>query len=313
MWHTIGIDEVKRRLDVNYNVGLTDKEVLKRREKFGENSLVDAKKDSLFIKFIRQFNDFMIIILIAAAVISSTTSYIKGTNEYIDSVIIIFIVVVNAVLGLVQEDKAEKSLEALKKMASPMAKVKRNGEIIHIPSSELVPGDLIIIETGCYVPADSRLIRSYNLKVEESSLTGENVPVTKDANVILKKDIPTGDMINMIWSGTVVVSGHAEAVVTETGMNTKVGKIATMIISNESPETPLQRKLRRSRKKIGVSSTSNMLPYIYYRNSEENISYTNVYDFNWISCSSYTRGASSYCYNTSFYRCNSNGKEKCYN
>ena len=267
MWHTIGIDEVRRKLKTNYNVGLTDEDVIIRKKEFGENKLVEGKKDSLFIKFIKQFNDFMIIVLIAAAIISSITSYVEGTNEYIDSIIIISIVVVNAILGLVQENKAEKSLEALKKMSAPTAKAKRNGEILSIPSSELVPGDYIIVETGCYVPADARLIKSYNLKVEESSLTGETVPVLKDANVILQKDIPTGDMINMIFASTIVVHGHAEAVVTETGMDTKVGKIATMIISDESPETPLQRKLRRSRKKIRVSSFINMFSNIYYRNS----------------------------------------------
>lgn len=199
----------------------------------------------MFIKFIKQFNDFMIIVLIGAAIVSSVMSYFEGTNEYIDSIIIIFIVVLNAVLGLIQESKAEKSLEALKQMAAPTTKVKRDGEILNIPSSELVPGDYIIIETGGYVPADSRLIKSYNLKVEESSLTGETVPVQKEAKVILKNDILAGDMINMIFQATIVVNGHGEAIVTETGMNTKVGKIATMIIADEAPETPLQRKLRR--------------------------------------------------------------------
>jgi len=247
MWHTIGIDEVRRKLGVNFNVGLTSEEVLARREKYGENRLVESKKDSLFIKFLKQFKDFMIIVLIAAAAISAITSYIEGTNEYIDSIIIIAIVVINAVLGLVQENKAEKSLEALKKMAAPTAKVKRNGEIVRVPSSELVPGDIVIIETGCYVPADARLIRAYNLKVEESSLTGETVPVLKDANVVLKKDILTGDMINMIWGSTIAAAGHGEAAITETGMNTKVGHIAAMIISDEAPQTPLQRRLRRSR------------------------------------------------------------------
>jgi len=267
MWHTIGIDEVRRKLRVNFNLGLTNQEVLRRREEFGENKLAAGKKDSLFIKFIKQFNDFMIIILIAAAAVSAVTSYIEGTNDYIDSIIIIFIVVVNAILGLVQENKAEKSLEALKKMSAPTARVKRNGEIIHISSSELVPGDVVIIEAGCYVPADARLIKSYNLKVEESSLTGETIPASKDANLILQKDIPTGDMINMIWSSTIVAGGHGEAVITETGMNTKVGHIAAMIISDEAPETPLQRKLRRSGKKIRTCSTCNMLFNIYDRNS----------------------------------------------
>ncbi|MCL2341497.1 MAG: HAD-IC family P-type ATPase [Firmicutes bacterium] len=267
MWHTIGIDEARRKLRTNFNVGLTGEEVLRRREEFGENKIADSKKDSLFIKFIKQFNDFMIMVLIGAAVVSAVMSYIEGSNDYIDSIIIIFIVALNAVLGLVQENKAEKSLEALKNMSAPTAKVKRNGAIARMPSGELVPGDIIIVEAGGYVPADARLIKAYNLKVEESSLTGETAPVSKNADVILQNNIPTGDMINMIWSSTIVAGGHGEAVITEIGMDTKIGHIAAMIISDESPETPLQRKLRRSGEKVGTCSTCNMFFNICYRNS----------------------------------------------
>lgn len=198
----------------------------------------------------------MIIILIIAAGISAIMSYLQKTNEYLDSIIIIAIVVLNAIMGLVQESKAEKSIEALKKMSAPVTKVKRNGNIETIKAEELVPGDYIILETGCYVPADARLLNTYNLKIEESALTGETIPVIKDANGILEKNVQVGDMTNMVFATTIVVNGHAEAIVTETGMNTKVGKIAKMIITDESPETPLQRKLRRSRKKTGTSSTS---------------------------------------------------------
>ena len=146
----------------------------------------DKKKESIVIRFIKQFNDFMIIILIVASLISALVAKLEGNNDYIDSIIIIAIVVFNAIMGLVQEEKAEKSLEALKKMSAPMAKVKREGKIIQVKGTEIVPGDIVILEAGNFVPADCRLIDSYNLKVEESSLTGETVPVLKDANVILK-------------------------------------------------------------------------------------------------------------------------------
>lgn len=249
MWHTISLGETVKKLNTDLNTGLSEEQVKKIRERTGENKLTESKRESIFIKFIKQFNDFMIIILIAAAVLSAIMAYVEGTGDYLDSVIIIFIVVLNAIMGVVQEAKAEKSLDALKKMSAPTAKVKRDGIIKEIPSTEVVPGDYIIIETGSYIPADSRLVKSYNLKVEESALTGETVPVLKDEKAVLKENIPIGDMINMVWGATIAVSGHAEAIVTDIGMNTKVGKIATLIISDDAPETPLQKKLRRSTEK----------------------------------------------------------------
>lgn len=185
----------------------------------------------------------MIITLIIAAIISAVISKMNGESDYMDSIIIIAIVIFNAVMGLVQEQKAEKSLEALKKMSAPIAKVKRSGKVVEIESENVVPGDIVILETGSFVPADCRLINSYNLKIEESSLTGENVPEEKDATRILKSNTSMGDICNMAYATTIVVNGHGEAVVTETGMNTKVGKIAGMIIEDEAPETPIQKKL----------------------------------------------------------------------
>lgn len=249
MWSTMPLGEVVRKLNTDLNTGLREEQAIKIREKSGENKLIESKKESLFVKFIKQFNDFMIIILIIAALISAVMAYVEGTGDYLDSIIIIFIVVLNAIMGVIQEAKAEKSLEALKKMSAPTAKVKRNGVIKEIPSTEVVPGDYIIIETGSYIPADARLVKSYNLKLEESALTGETVPVLKDEKVVLKENAPIGDMINMVWGATIAVSGHAIGIVTDTGMNTKVGKIASLIISDEAPETPLQKKLRRSSEK----------------------------------------------------------------
>ncbi len=253
MWHTKAINEVEVNFRTNVQIGLNEKEVEERHKHFGENKLADTKKESIFIKFIKQFNDFMIIILIIASIISALVSKLDGSGDYIDSVIIIAIVILNAVMGVVQEAKAEKSLEALKTMTAPTAKVKRNGKIVNIKSEEVVPGDIIILEAGNYVPADARLIKSSNLKVEESSLTGETVPVLKDENVILRENVPIGDMVNMVFSSCIVVNGHGEALVTETGMNTKVGKIAGMILKDEAPETPIQKKLAEVGKTLGIA------------------------------------------------------------
>ena len=253
MWHTKAINEVEENFRTNVSNGLNEKEVEERKNHFGENKLADKKKESIFIKFVKQFNDFMIIILIIASIISALVAKMDGSGDYVDSVIIIAIVVLNAIMGVVQEAKAEKSLEALKEISAPTAKVRRNGKILTIKAEEVVPGDIVLLESGNYVPADIRLIKTSNLKVEEASLTGETVPVLKDENVILDKDVPIGDMINMVFSSCIVVNGHGEGVVTETGMNTKVGKIANMIIEDEAPETPIQKKLAEVGKTLGIA------------------------------------------------------------
>ena len=252
MWQSFNINEVARKLRTNIENGLTKEEAENRRNKHGPNKLDEQKKENLFIRFIKEFNDFMIIILIIAAIISALVSFMQGENDYIDSIIIISIVVLNAIMGLVQEAKAEKSLEALKDMSAPVAKVRRNGRIETVKGTEVVPGDIVLLEAGNFVPADCRLINSYNLKIEESSLTGETVPILKAANVLLEEKTPIGDTLNMAFANTIVVNGHAEAIVTDIGMNTKVGKIAKMIITNESPETPIQRKLGEVGKTLGI-------------------------------------------------------------
>lgn len=253
MWHTLSMIEVEKKLATNMQKGLSSKEALKRKKTFGDNKLEEKKKESFLKKFIDQFKDFMIIILLIAAVISAVMSYVQGTNEYMDSIIIVAIVVFNAVMGLVQEFKAEKSLEALKKLSAPTARVKRDGKMLTIDSLDLVPGDIITLEAGSLVPADCRLINAYNLKVEESALTGETVPVLKDVNVKLSSHINLGDVLNMVFSSTIVTNGHADAIVTETGMKTKVGSIAKMIITDTAPETPLQKKLGDVGKKLGIA------------------------------------------------------------
>ena len=195
----------------------------------------------------------MIIILIISSIISVIVSNMQGENDYIDSIIIIAIVILNAIMGLVQEAKAEKSIESLKKVTPQISKVLRNSKVQEVDANELVPGDIIILEAGNYVPADCRLIESFNLKIEESSLTGETEPVEKITNKLKQSNVPIGDMKNMAFMATVVVNGHAKAVVTETGMNTKVGKIANMIIEDEAPETPIQRKLAQVGKVLGTT------------------------------------------------------------
>ena len=253
MWYTLSTKEVEKQMQTNIEFGLNEKQVEDKQNKFGLNKLEEKKKESIVIKFIKQFNDFMIIILIIASIISAVVARLEGSNDYFDSIIIIAIVVFNAIMGLVQEAKAEKSLEALKKMTAPTCRVKRNGKISTIKSEQIVSGDIVLLEAGNYVPADCRLISSSNLKIEESSLTGETVPVLKEANSILKEKTALGDMVNMAFSTTIVVNGHGEAIVTDIGMNTKVGKIAKMIITNEAPETPIQKKLEEVGKSLGIA------------------------------------------------------------
>ena len=252
MWETKEIREIERSIRTNIKIGLKNEEAQNRIKQYGKNEIKDKKKESIFIKFIKQFNDFMIIILIIASIVSAIVAKWEGTGDYFDSIIIIAIVVMNAIMGVVQEAKAEKSLEALKNMTAPVAKVRREGKVITVPSSEVVPGDVILLEVGNYVPADSRLIYSSNLKVEESSLTGETLPVLKEAETILPPNQPIGDMLNMVFASTIVVNGHGEAVVCETAMNTKVGQIANMIIENEAPQTPIQKKLAGVGKTLGI-------------------------------------------------------------
>lgn len=253
MWHSSSVEEVSKKLKTNINIGLSEEEAQKRFERYGPNNLKEKKKESIFVKFIKQFNDFMIITLIIAAIISAVVSKLNGEADYIDSIIIVAIVIFNAIMGLVQEQKAEKSLEALKKMSAPNAKVRRNGRVQEIDATMVVPGDIVILEAGNYVPADCRLINSYNLKIEESALTGETIPSLKDSSKILKENTAMGDLCNMVFATTIVVNGHGEAIVVETGMNTRVGKIAGMIIEDESPETPIQKKLAEVGKILAIA------------------------------------------------------------
>ncbi len=252
MWETLRKEEVVRNFKTNLRTGLNEEEVVFRRSKYGKNKLEDKPKESLLVKFLKQFNDFMIIILIIASIVSACVSYFQGENDYIDSIIIIAIVILNAIMGVVQEAKAEKSIEALQEMTPLKAKVIREGVTKEINAEELVPGDIVILEAGNYVPADCRLLESHNLKIEESSLTGETEAVLKDADMIAKKGITLGDMLNMAFMASIVVNGTGKAVVTDIGMNTNVGKIAGMIIDEKTQETPIQKKLGQVGKVLGL-------------------------------------------------------------
>ena len=252
-WFNETVDETVKCLETNEEKGLNSSEVESRKEKYGLNELAAKKKKSTFVKFLEQFKDFMIIVLIISAVISGIVGVKQeGISGITDTVIILVVVIVNAIIGVLQENKAEKSLEALQKLSSHVAKVIRNGKLEVVQSKELVPGDIVILETGDYVPADLRIIEAVNLKAQESALTGESVPVEKMAARIEDERIGLGDRINMLFSSSLITYGRGKAVVVETGMNTEVGKIADIINSAEEGETPLQGKLNKLGKTLGI-------------------------------------------------------------
>ncbi|MDR3239710.1 MAG: HAD-IC family P-type ATPase, partial [Clostridiales bacterium] len=255
-WHSVTAPEALRRLDTDAARGLTEEAARRRLSESGPNALREKKKTGLAVKFFQQFNDFMIMILLAAAAVSFGVSWINGERDFVDPIIILAIVVLNAVLGLVQESRAEKSLEALKKLSSPAAKVLRDGKCLHIEAEKLTPGDMILLETGDCVPADGRLITSVNLRVGESALTGESSEAEKNAALICPENAPLGDRRNMVFSGGFVAYGRGTAVVTATGMDTEVGRIAGMIMTHEAPETPLQKKLEATGKTLGAVALS---------------------------------------------------------
>lgn len=234
--------------------GLSAGEADERLEKNGRNKLAEAKKDSLFKRFMMQLADPMIIILIAAAVISGVTSFYSG-ESFADVIIILAVVIINAILGILQESKAEKAIEALQEMSAATSKVLRDGKITNIKSEELVVGDVVILEAGDSVPADGRIIECASMKVEEAALTGESVPVEKTADTIdlgEEKDIPLGDRKNMVYMGSTVVYGRGAAVICDTGMDTEMGKIADALAQAKDGKTPLQLKLAQLSKILTV-------------------------------------------------------------
>ena len=259
MFETKTIEDTLNNLNVKQNTGLSFLEVEERKSKFGPNQLDKAEKKSKLLIFFSQFNDPMIFILFAAALISIvisiyqvSTDPINNSFDFADPIIILMVVLLNAIIGTVQESKAEKSLEALEKMSSPTCIVRRDSSLKEIKTSELVPGDIVILEEGNTVPADLRLIETYNLKTDEASLTGESLPVEKDASIVFTAEVPVGDKVNYAFMSTPVVYGRGEGVVVETGMRTETGKIAKMLSENENEQTPLQKKLAELSKFLGL-------------------------------------------------------------
>ena len=252
-WFSKTVTETSEYFKTDLKKGLNLEGVEESRKKYGVNELKAKKKKTLLIKFLEQFKDFMIIILIIAALVSGIIGYIE--NEGItDSIIILIVVIMNAIIGVAQESKAENSLEALQKLSSHVAKVIRNGELIIIPSKELVPGDIVVLETGDYVPADLRIIEAVNLKVQEASLTGESVPVEKNIEAISDEKVGIGDRTNMLFASSLITYGRGKGIVVETGMNTEVGKIASIINDTNETETPLQEKLNKLGKTLGIGA-----------------------------------------------------------
>ncbi|MCD6575847.1 MAG: calcium-translocating P-type ATPase, SERCA-type [Nanoarchaeota archaeon] len=243
-WHTLKIKEIFRVLETSEN-GLTSEEAERRLSEFGPNELTKEKKKTILSIFLNQFKSFLIIILIIAALISF------AVGETLNSIVILIILLINAFLGFFQEYKAEKAVEALKKMTAPRALVLRDGVKKEIFSRELVPGDIVYLEEGKQVPADVRIIESQNLKVDESILTGESLPVLKEV-CTLKKEVPLSEMKNMAFFGTYVTYGHGKGVVVRTGMETEMGKIAELVQETIEEETPLKRKLNNLAKQLGL-------------------------------------------------------------
>ena len=250
-WFNKKIEDIEKELETNREKGLTEEQVIRIRNQKGYNELQTTKKKSIFQRFIDQFKDFSIIVLIIAAVVSGIVGISKGEG-ITDTIIIMIVVIVNAIIGVVQESKAEKSLEALQKLSDHASKVIRNGNLQVVPARELVPGDIVVLDTGDYIPADLRIIEEANLKSQESSLTGESVPVEKTVETIENTEIGIGDRKNMLFSSSLVTYGRGRGIVVETGMTTEVGKIAGMINSTEKQETPLQQKLNKLGKTLGI-------------------------------------------------------------
>lgn len=253
-WHSQTALSAAESLQTNIKNGLGEHQAKKRLEEHGKNVLKNEKKISILKQFIMQFSDFCVIILFISCIISFATGFIEGNGDYVEPVVILLIVILNATIGVVQERRAEKAIEALKKMTAPAANVIRSGKLLKIDASLLVPGDIIRLESGDLVPADARLVSANSLKVQESALTGESVPSDKNADSLCQRNCSPADRKNMIFSSTTVIAGNCTAIVTETGMNTQVGKIAHLLANEESPQTPLQIRLAKVGKVLAVAS-----------------------------------------------------------
>ncbi|MGC2048501.1 MAG: HAD-IC family P-type ATPase, partial [Gallionella sp.] len=249
-WHTLTADEVAQRLETNPQSGLSSEHAASRLAHFGPNALLEKRARSPWRMLFDQFSDFMIIVLIGAAIISGFVGDVE------DTVAIIVIVILNAVIGFVQEYRADRAIAALKQMAAANARVLRNGRIESVSATELVPGDVVLLEAGNVVPADLRIIETARLKVDESALTGESVAVEKQIAAISGADVPLGDRLNLAYKGTTIVHGRARGLVAATGMNSELGKIAALLSEDTETRTPLQQRLARFGKRLALAALS---------------------------------------------------------
>jgi len=253
-WQSLSREECIRQLKTDPKRGLTVPQVEQRSREYGQNELREGKRPGLIAKFLEQFKDFMVIILLIAAAVSFFTSLFRHDSDYIDPIIILLIVIVNAVIGVAQESRAEKAIDALKKLTSPESVVMRDGKRVKIASKEIVPGDIVFLTEGDFVPADLRILEAHNLRAEESALTGESLPVEKSAELVCGDKTPLGDRKNMLYSSSSIAAGRGVGVAVATGMETQVGKIAHMIHSEEAPQTPLQKRLAHTGKVLGIGA-----------------------------------------------------------
>ncbi len=246
-WHSLELDDVRARLETS-SQGLSSAEAARRLERYGFNELQEKPRSTFLQLLIAQLNNFIVILLIVASVVSALL------GDWVEAIVILLIVVLNAILGVVQESKAEESLAALKKMAAPECQVLRDGQRSSVPARDLVPGDLVFLEAGNFVPADLRLLEAVNLRVEEAALTGESVPVQKDASLVLDEAASLGDRKNSAFMGTIINYGRGLGMVVTTGMQTQIGLIAEMLQAVEEEETPLQKRLDQLGKILGVGA-----------------------------------------------------------
>jgi len=247
-WHAMSNTDVLEVLESKSETGLSSADVEARQKKFGLNELKEAPPTSFWQMLWAQINSFVIYMLLGAAIISALL------GDYVEAIAIMAIVILNAIMGIIQESRAEAALAALKKLAAPDASVLRNGKRVSVPAAQLVPGDIVFLEAGNYIPADVRLLEAVNLRIDEASLTGESVSVQKNAQSRLEEDIPLGDRANTAFLGTLVTYGRGKGVVVSTGMNTQLGMIATMLQQVEEEQTPLQRRLDQLGKVLGWGS-----------------------------------------------------------
>ena len=251
-WYNLSPEKALEEINSSSEFGLSTTEVTRRLEEYGPNQLTEKRPPTFFEMLLEQFNDFLVIMLIVAAIVSAVL------GEYIEASAIMAIVILNAILGVVQEGRAAQALAALKKLAAPESQVLRDGKRITIPATELVPGDIVFLEAGNFIPADLRLVDAMNLRVEEASLTGEANDVNKEADRIIEGEPTIGDRTNCCFMGTIVTYGRGRGLVTDTGMNTELGKIADMLSSVEDEETPLQKNLDKLGKQLGIGSWSSV-------------------------------------------------------